>query len=257
MAERRMFAKAIIDSDAFLDMPLSAQSLYFHLSMRADDDGFVNNPKKIQRMIGASEDDCKLLLLKSFIIPFETGVCVIKHWKIHNYIRTDRYKETVYQDEKQRLTLENNGTYSLNQMDNSCVGIPPDNRVVYQMETQVRLGKDRLGKDSNYMLGAETPPNQHTAFSLPLNDSTVFDISQNQLDTWCDLYPAVDVIQELRKMKGWLDANPTKRKTKKGIMRFCNSWLSREQDRGGNNGNSGSSTSNSSSPRNLSGGTRV
>ena len=90
MAERRMFAKTIIDSDAFLDMPLSAQALYFHLSMRADDDGFINNPKKIQRMVGASDDDCKLLLMKRFIIVFESGVVVIKHWRIHNYIRNDR-----------------------------------------------------------------------------------------------------------------------------------------------------------------------
>ena len=100
MAERRMFAKTIIDSDAFLDMPLSTQALYFHLSMRADDDGFINNPKKIQRMVGCSDDDLKLLCAKNFIIPFESGIVVIKHWRIHNYIRNDRYKPTTYADEK-------------------------------------------------------------------------------------------------------------------------------------------------------------
>ena len=89
MAERRMFAKTIIDSDSFLDMPLSTQALYFHLSMRADDDGFLNNSKKIQRMVGCSDDDLKLLIAKRFIIPFESGVVVIKHWRIHNYIRSD------------------------------------------------------------------------------------------------------------------------------------------------------------------------
>ena len=104
MAERRMFAKTIIDSDAFLDMPLSTQSLYFHLSMRADDDGFINNPKKVQRMVGCGDDDLKLLIVKNFIIPFESGVVVIKHWKIHNYIRNDRYKPTVYVEEKAMLT---------------------------------------------------------------------------------------------------------------------------------------------------------
>ena len=104
MAERRMFAKTIIDSDAFLEMPMSAQALYFHLGMRADDDGFINNPKKIQRMVGASEDDLKLLMAKNFIIPFESGVVVIKHWKIHNYIQADRYKPTVYQEEKAFLS---------------------------------------------------------------------------------------------------------------------------------------------------------
>lgn len=113
MAERRMFAKTIIDSDAFLDMPLSAQVLYFHLSMRADDDGFINNPKKIQRMIGASEDDLKLLILKSFIITFESGVVVIKHWKIHNYLRADRKKATVYPEEMALLETKENGAYTL------------------------------------------------------------------------------------------------------------------------------------------------
>ena len=112
MAERRMFAKTIIDSDAFLDMPLSAQALYFHLSMRADDDGFVNNPKKIQRMIGASDDDCKLLIIKRFILTFESGIIVIKHWKIHNYIQKDRYKETLYKEEKQRLALDEKNAYT-------------------------------------------------------------------------------------------------------------------------------------------------
>ena len=113
MADRRMFAKTIIDSDAFLDMPLSSQSLYFHLSMRADDDGFLNNPKKVQRMIGASDDDLKLLIAKKFLIPFESGVVVIKHWKIHNYIQKDRYKPTVYAEERAQLRMKENKAYSL------------------------------------------------------------------------------------------------------------------------------------------------
>lgn len=145
MAERRMFAKTIIDSDAFLDMPLSTQALYFHLSMRADDDGFINNPKKIQRMIGASDDDCKLLLLKRFIISFESGVIVIKHWKVHNYIRNDRYKPTIYKEEKACLVEKENKAYT--EIENAEVtGIP----LVDQMDTQDRLGKDslELGKDS-------------------------------------------------------------------------------------------------------------
>ena len=152
MAERRMFAKTIIDSDAFLDMPLSTQALYFHLSMRADDDGFINNPKKIQRMVGCNQDDITLLIAKRFVIPFESGVCVIKHWRIHNYIRTDRYKETPYQEEKSQLILKDNNPYTLsNEM--TIIGIPsgiPDGvQNGYQCETQVRLGKDRLGKDNN------------------------------------------------------------------------------------------------------------
>lgn len=132
MAERRMFAKTIIDSDAFLDMPLSTQALYFHLSMRADDDGFINNAKKIQRMLGCSDDDMKILLAKNFIIPFETGVCVIKHWKIHNLIQKDRYKPTVYVEHKQQLSLKNNNVYT---MDTECI------QDVYSLEPQVSIGK--------------------------------------------------------------------------------------------------------------------
>ena len=140
MAERRMFAKTIIDSDAFLEMPLTTQALYFHLSMRADDDGFVNNPKRIQRMIGASDDDLRLLIAKSFVLTFESGVIVIKHWRINNYIRNDRYHETVYQEEKALLSMKDNDAYTL--------GIPSGNQTVYQMETEVRLGKDSIGKNN-------------------------------------------------------------------------------------------------------------
>ena len=100
MAERRMFAKTIIDSDAFLDMPISARLLYYDLSMRADDDGFVNSPKKIMRMIGATEDDLRILAIRKFIIPFDNGIVVIKHWYIHNYIRKDTYNETPYKEQK-------------------------------------------------------------------------------------------------------------------------------------------------------------
>ncbi len=138
MAERRMFSKSVIDSDAFMDMPLSAQALYFHLAIRADDDGFLGNPKMVMRMICASEDDLKLLIAKNFIITFCSGVIVITHWKMHNYIRTDRYKETIHKDEKELLSLKNNGMYT--------IGIPSDNQVSYQPDTQDRSGKDSIGK---------------------------------------------------------------------------------------------------------------
>ena len=151
LADRRMFAKTIIDSDAFLDMPQSTQLLYFHLAMRADDDGFINNPKSIARNVKCNEDDLKILAMKKFIIPFESGIVVIKHWKIHNYIRADRYKETKYKEEKSRLMLDENKAYSVgipsdNQMTTN--GIPSDN----QMDTQVRLGKDRLNNNNNILI---------------------------------------------------------------------------------------------------------
>ena len=113
MAEKRMFSKKIIDTDWFMDMPASSQNLYFHLSMRADDDGFVASPKRIVKLIGASEDDYKLLIAKKFIIVFDTGVCVIKDWRINNYLRTDRYTETIYQDEKSQLSICQDESYQL------------------------------------------------------------------------------------------------------------------------------------------------
>ena len=112
MADRRMFSKKIVQSDAFLDMPLSTQCLYFHLNMEADDDGFVNSPKRIQRVIGATEDDLKLLIAKRFVLTFESGVIVIKHWWMHNTLRKDRYKVTQYQDEYNTLTIKENGAYT-------------------------------------------------------------------------------------------------------------------------------------------------
>lgn len=144
MAERRMFAKTIIDSDAFLDMPVTARLLYYDLAMRADDDGFINSPKKIMRIIGASQDDLSILIAKKFIIPFESGVVVIKHWRIHNYIAKDRYNETKYKEEKATLTLDENRAYTqnVNNLYTPCIQVE-DN-----VETQVRLGKVRIGKDS-------------------------------------------------------------------------------------------------------------
>lgn len=144
MAERRMFAKTIIDSDAFLDMPVTSRLLYYDLAMRADDDGFVNAPKKIMRMIGASQDDLSVLILRKFIIPFDNGIVVIKHWRIHNYIRKDTYNETRYIEEKDSLELDENKTYQLKSNETSTERI----QTVDEPSTQVRLGKDRLGKDS-------------------------------------------------------------------------------------------------------------
>lgn len=145
MAERRMFTKKITESDSFLDMPLSTQALYFHINMAADDEGFVNNPKKIQRMIGASEDDLKLLIAKSFLISYESGVLVIKHWKMHNYIQKDRFHPTVYQEERKCLKVKQNGAYTLNdsEVDTKCI------QDVSKMDTEVRLGKVSIGKDNN------------------------------------------------------------------------------------------------------------
>ena len=137
MAERRMFTKRITESDSFLDMPSSTQMLYFHFSMNADDDGFVNNPKKIQKMCGASDDDFKLLIAKSFIILFDSGIIVIKHWKMHNYIQADRYRPTDYVEEKSMLGIKSNKAYTLDvsKMDTECI-------------QNGYIGKDSIGKVS-------------------------------------------------------------------------------------------------------------
>lgn len=143
-----MTSLEVIDTDAFLDMPMSSQLLYFHLNARADDDGFVANPKKVLRTLGGSSDDYKVLVAKKFLIEFEDGVCVIKHWRINNFIRKDIYKETKYLDLKGSLLIRPNGAYTLND-DGSAVPVP---RGHYQLEDvngalterQLRIGKDRV-----------------------------------------------------------------------------------------------------------------
>jgi len=129
-----MFSLKVIDTDLFLEMPQSTRLLYYELCMRADDDGFVASPKKIMKMTGCSDDDYRILMAKQYIIPFESGICVIKHWRIHNLIQKDRYQETEYKLEKSMLELDNN-KYEI------CT------QNVSIMEPQVRLGKVRLGKD--------------------------------------------------------------------------------------------------------------
>lgn len=140
MAQKRMFSKKITDSDKFLDLPLTAQALYFHLNMHADDDGFIDRTKTIKRMIGASDGDLKILFEQAFVIPFESGVVVIKDWKIHNYIPKDRYQQTVYTAEFSRLALAENSSYT------DCI------QNVYNMDTQIRLDKireDKIREDKN------------------------------------------------------------------------------------------------------------
>jgi len=148
MSDKRMFSKQIVESDAFLDMPLSTQALYFHLGMAADDDGFINAPKRIQRSIGASDDDLKLLMAKNFIIPFESGVVVIKHWKINNYIRADRKRETAYLEEMSKLVIKENGSYRL-ATDRQVTGKCPSSGSI----DKYRLDKNRLDKSSCYKGG--------------------------------------------------------------------------------------------------------
>lgn len=118
MAEKRMFSKKIVDVDSFLDMPATARLLYYDLAMRADDDGFVGSPRGIMRLTGATNDDMNILLMRGFVLTFETGVIVIRHWRLHNYIQKDRYKPTEYTKEKARLSVDESGAY---EMDTECI----------------------------------------------------------------------------------------------------------------------------------------
>ena len=144
-----MMAKSIIETDMFLDMPTSCQCLYFHLLLRADDDGFISNPKSIVRTLSASADDLKLLIAKQYLISFESGVVVIKDWKIHNYIRNDRYKASNV-PERELLNIRKDKAYTLKENDGVPMidyGIPADNQMDTNGIPTVSIGKDRLGKD--------------------------------------------------------------------------------------------------------------
>lgn len=179
MAQRRMFSLQVVDTDKFIEMSISARLLYYELGMRADDDGFVSSPKKTVRSVGCSDDDLKLLIAKGYIIPFDSGIIVIRHWKMNNYIQADRYKKTIYQTEAQNLSLNDNVYISETEYTQD-VSIGKD-----------RIGKDRIGKDNNTL--------------LPSSDDTPepFDC-QNVVDSFnliCKSLPKVRSLSEPRKRK--------------------------------------------------------
>lgn len=192
MAERRMFAKTIVLSDAFLDLPMSARCLYFTLGMFADDDGFVNSPRGIMRQCGASEDDMKLLLAKKFLLAFDSGVIVIKHWRINNYLRSDRYQGTKYIEEKESLIIDQNGAYVQPKQAGIPGGIPNDGIP--------RLGKDRLGKDN-------TPKGVCGRFAPPTLEEVKAYCRErgNNVDPerWMDFYQSKGWMVGKNKMKDW------------------------------------------------------
>lgn len=198
MAERRMFTKRITESDAFLDMPSSTQMLYFHFSMNADDDGFVNNPKKIQKMCGASDDDFKLLIAKSFIILFDSGIIVIKHWKMHNYIQADRYRPTDYVEEKSMLGIKSNKAYTLDvsKMDTECI----QNGYI----GKVSIDKDSIDKDS---IGESVRGEKAKRFYPPTLDEVkqYCEERKNNIDpmAFIDFYSSKGWMIGKNRMKDW------------------------------------------------------
>ena len=231
MANRRMFSLDVVDTDKFLEMPTSTQALYFQLGMRADDDGFVSSPKRITSLVGASTDDLKLLAVKGFIIAFDNGIIVIRHWRQNNYVRCDRYTKSVHTKEIETLTLEN-GVYNTGM----TLGIPNDIPTVATDKN--RLDKNRLDKNTISSEPEKSAPNP-SGILIILNDKSFYDVPLEKITMWKTTYPAVDVEQELRKMGAWCDSNPTRRKTRRGVEKFINNWLSRTQDSGGTKGQKG------------------
>lgn len=140
MANRRMFSLDVVDTDKFLDMPATSQCLYFHLGMRADDDGFVSSPKRITKLVNCASDDLNVLVSRGYVLPMGDGVVVLTHWKMNNYIQADRYKPSVYQEEREKLTVKN-GVYEL---DTTCI------HSVSDLEAQVRIGKNRSVYSKSY-----------------------------------------------------------------------------------------------------------
>lgn len=238
MANRRMFNKNLIDSDMFLDLPLSAQALYFHLAMRADDDGFIDNANRIQRMIGSNKDDLNILIAKSFILVFsETGVIVVKHWRIHNYIQKDRYHETNYKQEKKMLETNENGAYEFRKNNSLQDGYNLDTECI----PSIGKSKDSIDKSNNNILpeqsGQQKQENDNEIstqlyqgareYHMPLKNGDDYVVTENDVKEFERLYPGIDVDAQMRKATAWLKSNSQKRKTKRGMPRFLNGWISR------------------------------
>jgi len=224
-----MFTKKIVDSDAFLEMPQSSQLLYFHLSMRADDDGFINNPKRISKMLGCGDDDLKILLIKKFILDFESGVIVIKHWRLHNSIRIDRYHETEYLDEKKQLVVKDNGVYTTKNKVEVIDWQPNGN----QLQPEYSLGKDSIGKIKNTLcqdvieylnLKSQSKFTTSKAHCSHINaraeEGHTLDDFKKVIDNMCDKWLTdKDMSQYLRpstlfgtKFEGYLNAEPKNKK---------------------------------------------
>jgi hypothetical protein len=236
MAQKRMFNKSVTNSDDFLELPDSSQVLYFHLSMNADDDGFVNNWKSIIRMTGTKEDDLKILIAKQFVIPFESGVIVIRHWRLNNYLQNDRTKPTIYQKELKQLDTDNNNVYSLytecihsieensidkNSIDNTLNEFKVCNvfEKNYQCEDICKSTKERCQRRASYNINGKNYCNQHSRGLIPdfevkqkkFEKPTIEEINKYCLErnnginaeAFYDFYESKDWYVGKNKMKDW------------------------------------------------------
>ena len=212
MAEKRMFAKSIIDSDLFLDMPADSQLLYFHLAMRADDDGFVDRPKAIMRSVGLTAEDMKVLLDNGYILEFDSGIIVISHWLAHNTIQKDRYHKTVHTAERDKLTVQD----KIYTMDTSCI------QSVSKTDTQIRLDKIRLERE-----GEEISP---TPAFLSFGSSRKVKLTQEQFDKLCDDFGRDTVKEYIEKLDFDLDTNG---RTRNNHARVIRKWISEDRNKDG------------------------
>ena len=190
MANKRMFTMKIVDSDAFLDMPLSTQALYFHLNMRADDDGFVGNPKKIMRLIGATDDDFRILVAKNFLLLFDNGVIVIKHWRMHNTLSSGRYHETSYLSEKEILLLKKNGAYSLTEGEKI-----DDAKLLEMADRQSRRTKDEQKTNADIDKDIDKDINNISSKKIEIDYQEIINLYHEN----CPSLPKVTKITDARK----------------------------------------------------------
>jgi len=229
VAERRMFSKTVIDSDAFLDLPHDSQLLYFHLSVRADDDGFVNNPRTVMRGLGCGEDDVARLVSSRFIIEFESGVIAIRHWRVHNLVRTDRYRPTVCAAEKGLLYLTEQGTYTLSI--DEAYALPPSHesggKPVLLCDadgekkrlTEVSIGEVSLGKDSIGEVRSFTTTTNDAGDAAPCL-SEVYDYFRANYDGDC--VSEAEKFHSYNENRGW--------RCQSGWRVAANLWIARIKD---------------------------
>lgn len=247
MANRRMFSIRITESARFLKMPPSSQNLYFHLGMRADDDGVVE-AYPVMCMTSSTEDDLRVLVGKGFVSILNDDLVVfIDDWMENNNIRADRKIDSIYKDlllqiiPDAKIKTAKPSYYSKIK----TIRQTNDGQMADSCQANDGIGKDRLGKESidKDSINTICPEPEKSApnpsgILMPLNDKSFYDVPLDKIAMWKETYPAVDIRPELKRIAAWLDSNPTKRKTRRGIERFINSWLSRTQDRGGTYANS-------------------
>lgn len=245
MANKRMFSIGIIDSDQFLDMSMEARLLYYDLGMRADDDGFVNSPKKIMRITKVTDKSLDELEDKGFIFRFVSGVLVIRHWNINNNMRKDTYHETSYTEEKAQLVLDSASIYQLRNeyVTDSSRDYNEDETECAEDVSQIRLDKnsinqpkvssdinslDSICSEQKISSELEPEPKSDDCIEFPVLGGSTY-IPKSLIDEWESVYTNVDVMQEVLKAREWCRANPKRRKV--NWKRFLVNWLNEKQDK--------------------------